>query len=544
MCRVLLLVSINLSQEAERTLASSVASSSKIPYTLATLVKLLVDLPTHIWRALDASDFLLAARFESLGRVVYRELASGKWTLPDSPEGEPVVASPVVTRHWQALGQLGPQIIRRSKMMLRRGDGSLDQVAETLAALILLDNLSAPEALDLLLFERQGALDALFQAAEAKSESKGVVSRVELIGSAVRLFATTLEQAADCFGSERQSSKLVRLLEELQRPPPADSLPDPQASPTQRRATLVSARRRYSLVNGNATLPPNVPPILSLLPNPQTVLRHLPESISAHSPFIDVTPARNAIPASDGGMPSPAQQWYLSGRRRLLQLLFPLISDVETIQQLASLRTSLRSTFQATGSSADRFRRELADLIDEDLENRFATLHQQRLDSLRAESLLAIKSAMAGVQAPAEPNDFLFADVLPSLQPAITLSKGQEPAAMSDLAFEEFATHIRHRVEGRYPPAAGVARAMEGLARALREDLESWAGGKGLERFLAAAKDVYDRLEEDLTSLFAHDSPSTLRLPTGRPLLTTVRRRGPAGLCRRRGAPARREGFV
>ena len=56
--------------------ASTEEISLSSPYTLATLVKLLLDCPEYIWRSLEQDDYLSAARLEGLGRIIYREFVS------------------------------------------------------------------------------------------------------------------------------------------------------------------------------------------------------------------------------------------------------------------------------------------------------------------------------------------------------------------------------------------------------------------------------------------------------------------------------------
>ena len=68
------------------------------PYTLATLVKLLLDSPEHVWRAIEQDDFLSAARLEGLGRVVYRELVAAK----NDPEEDEDAASEILVRRFES----------------------------------------------------------------------------------------------------------------------------------------------------------------------------------------------------------------------------------------------------------------------------------------------------------------------------------------------------------------------------------------------------------------------------------------------------------
>lgn len=91
------------------------------PYTLATLVKLLLDCPEYIWRSLEQDDCLSAARLEGLGRIIYREFVSAR----EKEESDPVLAAfPLIDKHWDSLSSLNNQIVKRARASLHRWDTS------------------------------------------------------------------------------------------------------------------------------------------------------------------------------------------------------------------------------------------------------------------------------------------------------------------------------------------------------------------------------------------------------------------------------------
>lgn len=124
------------------------------PYSIATLVKLLLDCPEHIWRAIEKQEYLVAARLEGIGRAVYRELVSngtpaghlqraeqqkaqetqedeGGYSLQqedndkdeDGQQGDNLLAAfPLMEQIGDTLDQLSPQISQRSKRSLATWD--------------------------------------------------------------------------------------------------------------------------------------------------------------------------------------------------------------------------------------------------------------------------------------------------------------------------------------------------------------------------------------------------------------------------------------
>lgn len=118
------------------------------PYSIATLVKLLLDCPEHIWRCIERQDYLSAARLDSTGRAVYRELVNaGKRKATPKPRrrsadteeddedsggydsdedddesGDLLAAFPLVEQQFDTLDSLAPQISSRASSHLQLWD--------------------------------------------------------------------------------------------------------------------------------------------------------------------------------------------------------------------------------------------------------------------------------------------------------------------------------------------------------------------------------------------------------------------------------------
>lgn len=95
----------------ERTLASSA--------TLSFTIHLLLTIPSLVHSRVDSSDFLLAARLEDLGRLVYRELSEYS---PPAAEGDDEddeaprlqESFPIIDKQWEILAALRPVVLRNA----------------------------------------------------------------------------------------------------------------------------------------------------------------------------------------------------------------------------------------------------------------------------------------------------------------------------------------------------------------------------------------------------------------------------------------------
>lgn len=105
--------------EVQRTLA--------LPATLSLTINLLLTLPSHVHALLEAAAFLPAARFEGVGRVVYRELSTFSYCEEDEDEfdeGGLLASFPIIERQWESIGSMGPGIVRRATAELRQWETS------------------------------------------------------------------------------------------------------------------------------------------------------------------------------------------------------------------------------------------------------------------------------------------------------------------------------------------------------------------------------------------------------------------------------------
>lgn len=98
------------------------------PPTLSLTLHLFLNLSSLVHSLIEQSKYLSAARLENMGRVLWRELEEYKpesegeldgsegLTLPMKSVKE---SFPIVAKHHESMGQLGPLIVRRATAELR-----------------------------------------------------------------------------------------------------------------------------------------------------------------------------------------------------------------------------------------------------------------------------------------------------------------------------------------------------------------------------------------------------------------------------------------
>lgn len=111
--------------------ATTPLPSGHTPYGVATLVKLVIDCPEHVWRAIESQDYLTAARLEGLGRAVYRELGKrsrdGDEKRDEEEQEDDIEAAfPLIEQQRILFQQLKPNILQRANQSFSLWDVSTE----------------------------------------------------------------------------------------------------------------------------------------------------------------------------------------------------------------------------------------------------------------------------------------------------------------------------------------------------------------------------------------------------------------------------------
>lgn len=433
------------------TSAEDISLSS--PYTLATLVKLLLDCPEYIWRALEQDDCLSAARLEGLGRIIYREFVSAR----EKEESDPVLAAfPLVDKHWENLSSLNNQIVKRAKATLQRWDTSafvrlcylsalavfdydaVQHTGQNLASLILLENSSLPQILSLFLTRRLSALE------EVLSDSQEDTAKYLI--QTISLLASTLAQAQTLFSDSQEN--LLAILDQLQANSAALPTPSQPFNPK------------------NALKPEDLPPILHTVPNMHHLLRYLPHSIISFTPYIDM---RQTI--SSDSLDKEIEEWFKLASSKIIDSLKIKLQAIESASDLAILHRSIIA-FPSSSTQISTLQTRLTTT----LESRLAAVIQLSLNALLEQFTSSLNTALHSEhQAPAE---HLFGSLEPlGNKPAITTAKEAEVLKAHQVPIARFRSVIRKRVDARPDVLDGLLSLMEAEMGRLVLEVKEWMGG-------------------------------------------------------------------
>ncbi|GAA6062002.1 hypothetical protein JCM10212_006077 [Sporobolomyces blumeae] len=487
------------------------------PPTLSLTLHLFLNLSSIVHSLIEQSKFLPAARFENLGRVVWRELEAFEPEESDTDDGvERVKGSvkemfPIVIKHHESMGQLAPLIARRATAELRSVEASSLSSARTLASLILLDHASLSSSLDLFLRARTQALSVLLGTAPQPSsrpststaaatkphDAKAVQARIERVLACV---LKTVEAVDAIFGPDQ--ALLPRLLRELEQP--SSTRPVPSSSPENPSSTELE-------------------PVLTTLPNYPTLSRHLPTSILSHNPFLASSSSTSLTRAA---IDSALSAWFETSTTALLAGFDQWITSLPPRENTALTLSHVRDTIQAVLSSAATSAHGQATRLSADLdrlvESRLEQVYRAKLSDMvdELEPLLSalvdklVSPGPAG-QYERDPAGFFF-ELDPALPPAppppssslasglgsavaakhrlsasdVAHPSGAHPYAVVD-PLGSFLTRVNRRVSGRSPLVDEGVEQLEKRAKEVRFDLRSWLGSEeGGQRGTAKRRDA------------------------------------------------------
>ncbi|KAJ1800871.1 hypothetical protein LPJ59_000755 [Coemansia sp. RSA 2399] len=144
-------------------------------YAAAAQIKVLIDTPEQIWKALEARHFLQAALLYMIACKIHQRLsAEHRASTPSSgrrsdfgdtqARANPLPAFPVVERQWAAIASFRDQITAKAHQLLETADGvSIEASASSICAIALLEDVDAEMACTLYLTRRGQSLAPLLE---------------------------------------------------------------------------------------------------------------------------------------------------------------------------------------------------------------------------------------------------------------------------------------------------------------------------------------------------------------------------------------------
>ncbi|KAM0753713.1 hypothetical protein T439DRAFT_322606 [Meredithblackwellia eburnea MCA 4105] len=517
------------------------------PPTLSLTINLLLTIPSLVHTLLETSSFLPAARLEGVGRVIHHELTN--FSLPSSPlppsseddeddydddeddngrfrssslypkgKGGLLVAFPIISSQWEIISTLGTSIVRRATSDLSNWDLPLPTTAETLASILMLENVSIPEALGLLLNQRSKSLEAILQRTPASSTgAKGkkfeIAQVLESIKDVLGVVLGTVRDAEKIFGASRdgkiqpgEEGILLGLLKEIENPSskstPATSTSDP-----------------------NKVTTPALSPILTTIPNYPLLQRLLPPSILTFTPFLSISSPRNSLPPQDAY--SQIQSWLQKETERVVSGVKVWVADLKGgAKTLAQVRQTVRETLSSTSASSSTTHHEhLQSKIEETIEQRLSEVYKHHLSTVVDRVEPCLSSLLSQLQfgtskADLDPANFLFETPLAFPQAShyslnLPSTNGRSGGATGHGhhadPFDLFLEKVVKRVEGRSPLIDKGIAELEAHARDLKLDLAGWLGEEGEKEevvrnrlrqpYIHSAKDTLDRVHAALAAV-------------------------------------------
>lgn len=348
---------------------------------------------------------------------------------------------------------------------------SLQAIAFTLGAIVMLRRTDSASALSTFLEARSQTLDDLLQTPSSSSHAQEADSSAiaERSFGVLSLVLRTVEAVYCVFGANSDQATTLRgVLQALKG--------DEQAGPALR-------------------------PLVDAFPNPAALLRHLPPSFLSHRPDIhadgfDAQHVRMAV-----------ESWSHEATQRILRGFSAWISSLSGAKSLADLRQTGRRAFATAQSSSETSMataHALQSHLERAIEARLAEVYRARLDALVARVKPSLESLLLALQdsaADRDPAVFLFESplVFPSTSsyapsrragggghhlPTHAHAHGGGEGSVVD-PFESFLVKVGKRVDGRSPLVDRGVSELEDAAREIRDDLASWLG-VGIEATVVA----------------------------------------------------------
>uniref|UniRef100_A0A8C7HLY8 Conserved oligomeric Golgi complex subunit 1 n=1 Tax=Oncorhynchus kisutch TaxID=8019 RepID=A0A8C7HLY8_ONCKI len=272
-------------------------------YTMASQIKLLLEIPERIWSSMEASQYLQATQLYLLCCHLHRQLhleAGG-------PQYSPVLARfPILVRQVAAAGHFRSTILLDSKSVLRGRAVSDQAIAEALVSTMLLEDSSPRQALADFLLARKASIQQLLNQPQHGAGIKAQVC------SLVELLVTTLYQAYAVFYVA------------------------PEGSPRLGDGGLSSGLLFTTLENVTSTTPTGRR-VLQEEVSTGSWFKYLPSSIAEFQPALRTL----AQPIQREQLRDTLQQWINTCKEDICNGVSSLLVYVNSLKGLASIRDAV-----------------------------------------------------------------------------------------------------------------------------------------------------------------------------------------------------------
>ncbi|KAJ2141168.1 hypothetical protein IW142_005003 [Coemansia sp. RSA 564] len=143
-----------------RTDTSTSSTSSTHVYAVAAQVKVLVDTPEQIWKALGQQRSLHAALLFLIAQEIHDRLHAQSQAA-DSSDVDPILAFPVIERQWTSVAPFGEQVAATAHAALAEPNAGIESCASAVCAIALLEDADAEMACTVFLARRGQTLQPM-----------------------------------------------------------------------------------------------------------------------------------------------------------------------------------------------------------------------------------------------------------------------------------------------------------------------------------------------------------------------------------------------
>ncbi|KAJ2797013.1 hypothetical protein H4R20_005343 [Coemansia guatemalensis] len=182
-------------------------------YAAAAQVRVLVDTPEQVWKALTAGQYLQAALLFQIAQAIHARLgAQSQAAAAGDAAVDPLLAFPVVERQWAAVAPFRTQIAAKAQAALSADSTDASAGTGAVCAVALLEDADAETACTLFLASRAQTLQPLLHAMCSAPETALETALVELLTQVLRI----LREFAQVFCVPRRDRRFAsRLLATL-----------------------------------------------------------------------------------------------------------------------------------------------------------------------------------------------------------------------------------------------------------------------------------------------------------------------------------------
>ncbi|KAJ4485835.1 hypothetical protein J3R30DRAFT_3283663 [Lentinula aciculospora] len=409
---------------------------------LAAHIKLLLDVPEHIWKMLEKKKYLSATWLYLLSRVVHRALVREEqdeeaWRnlSIDVPE-----SFPLVQRQWEVVAQFRSQIVHKAVLSLRDFTTSHEETCATLLTLHLLDSRPLSDTLTVLLDQRSKSLHTIFFKNPTPRGSMREIKECILV--ALQSISQTMRTSRDVFQTRNSQLSLIRAtLEFIQ----TDLIP------------LTGLPSELQLTTHS---------LLDSLPS-SSHFSTLPQNLTSYKPHVDVNSQFSSLPPTH--LDENLSEWFQKSTDALRISCQTWLSYTDSVKIVWSIRNFLRAWLQSSVALEPSEISHLKALFDEVCSEHIVEIWRMGLSNAETAFRDQLTSAVLSLKNESV-NHFATADAFP-LTHLFDAPSLPTVSQMEDLPLQKYRASLQRQLSGRVSLLDNVLKTLEKCAVALQGDL-------------------------------------------------------------------------